>query len=150
MGEGEENDEEEEEEEFEETEAGAEIRQICEKLVTDFKSKMHPHLADFRSRSRQNLSRDVCYTWAKMCKTPSRKTALKQKLTKSDKCLIAALTAVGKRKWNLALSKLKCAQGPDPDPKKKEEKKDEKKNETKDEKKNEKKNETKDEKKNEK
>merc|ERR1712037_905029 len=105
-------------EEFEETEAGAEIRQICEKLVTDFKSKMRPHLADFRSRSRQNLSRDVCYTWAKMCKTPSRKTALKQKLTKSDKCLIAALTAVGKRKWNLALSKLKCAQKPDPEPKK--------------------------------
>ena len=83
----------------------------------------------------------------------------KQKLTKTDKCLIAALTAgaalslfsrmfsifsdmhahtyplpflfcfgvptVDKQKWNLALSKLKCAQQPDPKPKpkKKEEKK---------------------------
>merc|ERR1712032_1179527 len=108
--------------EYEESEAGANVRQICEKIVTDFKDKMRPHLSDFRRKSRQNLSRDVCYTWAKLCKLPSSRKPLKQKLTKTDKCLIAALTAVSKRKWDLALLKLKCAQGPDPEPKPKKKK----------------------------
>ena len=139
-------DDEDDEEEIKETEAGAELRQICEKVVADFKDKMRPHLSDFRRRSRfrifllvsilipmpsvishiwtttlrSNLSRDVCYKWAKMCKvakerpklvrlpvtfhsaefpnlTMNKMSVQKQKLTKTDKCLIAALEAGAER-----------------------------------------------------
>ena len=51
----EDDEDEDDDEEIEETEAGAELRQICEKVVTDFKDKMRPHLSDFRRRSRFSI-----------------------------------------------------------------------------------------------